>query len=55
MDPATAISNAIAAFFQFLSTPAGQQFATDILKIDNTFNSKLGDLFNHLHSQISGK
>lgn len=53
MDPATAISNAIAAFFQFLCTPAGQAFANDVNAVGADFNKKLGDLFSKIHTQAT--
>jgi hypothetical protein len=53
MDPLTATQNAIASFFNFLGTPAGQNFANAVLAIDVEFNKKLADLFNKLHSQVT--
>jgi len=56
MDPVTAINNAVAGLFQFLSTPAGQQVCSDFRTLDQAFASKLKDLFDRLHaSSISSK
>ena len=57
MDPiavAVATQNAIAAFFNFLSTPAGQKWSEAVLQLDQQFNSKLADLFNKIHTQAMG-
>ena len=53
MDPITATQNAIAAFFQFLSTDAGQKAADEFLKLDVAFLSKLKDLFDAIHNKIA--
>lgn len=52
MDPLTAINNGITAFFNFCSTPVGQNILEDIRKIDQALFSKVGDLFTHLHNQV---
>ena len=44
---------AIAAFFNFSATPAGQQAWTDFRSIDAAFAGKVKDLFDHLHGQVS--
>lgn len=49
--PAAAISNAIAAVFQFLATPAGQTLCADFRAIDVAFAGKLKDLFDKIHDQ----
>lgn len=49
MDPLTATQNAIAALFQFLSTPEGQKVVEDFRQLDQAFVSKLKDLFDKLH------
>jgi hypothetical protein len=43
---------AIAAFFNFASTPAGQQMMTDFRAVDNAIGGKIKDLFDHLHGQV---
>lgn len=53
MDPIVATQNAIAAFFNFLSTPAGQKWSEAVLQLDQQFNSKLADLFNKIHTQAT--
>lgn len=53
MDPITATQNAIAAFFNFLSTEAGQKAADEFIKLDVQFISKLKDLFDSLHNKIN--
>jgi len=52
MDPATAISNAIAAFFTYLATPEGQKDVEQFRTTVTDFNTKIADLFNHLHGSI---
>lgn len=54
MDPVTATLNAITAFFHFLGTDEGQKVVEDFRQIDAAFNSKLKDLFDKLHSDITG-
>ena len=44
---------AIAAFFNFSATPAGQQAWTDFRSIDAAFAGKVKDLFDHLHRHVS--
>lgn len=53
MDPITATQNAIAAVFQFLSSPAGQDVIQDFRKLDAQLASKLKDLFDKLHADAS--
>lgn len=43
----------IAAFFNFLSTPVGQEVAEDVRKIDQDFSKKIHDLFNKIHDKAS--
>lgn len=54
MDPVTATQNAIAAFFNFLATPAGQDAATKFIALDAAFLEKLKGLFDKLHSDVTG-
>lgn len=54
MDPATATSQAIAAFFNFLGTNEGQKVVEDFRVLDAAFNSKLKDLFDKIHNDITG-
>ena len=51
MDPVTAAFNALAAFNQFLATPAGQVFATDFQQVVGDI---LGALGVHLVSNVPG-
>lgn len=44
MDPVTAIFNAIGGFFQFASTPAGQQILADIRNMNQTLNADIAKL-----------
>lgn len=53
MDPVTATQNAIAAFFNFLATPAGQDAATKFIALDAAFLEKLKGLFDKLHSDVT--
>jgi hypothetical protein len=53
MDPITATQNAIASFFNFLSTPAGQDAAREFLSLDAEFNKKLKGLFDKLHEKVT--
>lgn len=53
MDPLTATQNAIAAFFNFASTAAGQQMITQWLTLDAQIASKLKDLFDKIHGQAT--
>ena len=53
MDPATATENAIAAFFQFLSTKAGQDVVEQFIALDTAFIAKLKDLFDKIHSNLT--
>lgn len=52
MDPLTAINNGVTAFFNFCSTPVGQQILEDIRKVDQALFTKIADLFGNLHDQI---
>ena len=54
-DPLTAGFTALAAFFNFLSTPAGQRIVTDILNFDAEFAHKIHDLFEKIHDFIGKK
>lgn len=47
------IFGAIAAFFQFAATPAGQQMMADFRAIDTAIGGKIKDLFDHLHGQVA--
>lgn len=53
VDPLTATQNAITAFFDFLSTDAGQIACQDFRKIDAAFHGKLKDLFDKLHGNMT--
>jgi hypothetical protein len=44
MDPITAI-------FNFLSTPAGQQIATQLIALDGVFVTMIGDFVKVVHSK----
>jgi len=50
MDPITGISNAVAAIFNFLSTPAGQ---TIMINADADFHNVLTDIINLFHGKIT--
>lgn len=55
MDPVSSTANAVAAFFNYLSTTQGQASVAEFLKLDAAFNTKLLDLFQILHSKFTGK
>lgn len=44
---------AIAAFFNFAATPAGQIMMTDFRSLDVKLGEKVKDLFDHLHGQVT--
>lgn len=53
VDPASAISNAIAAVFYFLGTGEGQIQAAQLRVTVTDFNAKIADFVNHLHGAIT--
>lgn len=53
MDPLTATQNAIAAFFNFASTAAGQTMITQWLTIDAQIFTKIKDLFDKVHGEAT--
>ncbi len=52
VDPVTAACNLGAALFNYLSTPAGQKFADLMTGLDASFLTKVGDVFNMIHSKL---
>lgn len=50
MDPITATMNAIAAFFQFAATPAGQKFLSDIAAVNEKIASDVAGLISHINN-----
>jgi hypothetical protein len=56
-DPVTALATAAmnlgTAYFTYLNSPAGQQFAKDENAIFEKFNSQVAALFDHAQAQIA--
>ena len=55
MDPVTATQNAIAAFFNFASTAAGQTMITQWLTLDAQIFTKIKDLFDAVHGKATAQ
>lgn len=53
MDPITATQNAIASFFNFLTTEQGQAACKKFLELDAAFHQKLHDLFDKIHNDMA--
>ena len=51
MDPYTATMNAIAAFFQWASTPPGQQVLNDVIALDKKILSDISGLVAYMNGQ----
>ena len=55
MDPITATQNAIAAFFNFASTAAGQTMINQWLTLDAQIFAKIKDLFDAVHGKATAQ